>query len=867
MLLSYFRIKLWLDFRALKLNRHNVATMCAGLKFKFIIGLILCLTENFYSSDITVTVNPNPSFVGETGQYKIASTVGKPNLKSLPEVDGIKWVENGPHVGLKIINFKRTDTLTYEFTFIKPGTHAIPPVEVQVGNRVLTTNPIKLSVQERQFRGESQNLTLDELVFLKISYNEDINPPQKIYLGEEITLTIKLYVDHRLEIYADKFDQSKSFTSPNNYFPTLNLDNVVYRDYSDENQYNSKFLYKDGQSDIVEQRRFQVFTYQSGISGIEVGDIKGRIEHTIPIVDPNRKRGNRRDPFDDFFRLSGLSRRNQIFTHQVQATIHQISVLSVPTDQLENGFYLGLVGMWKVQLTVDQPTASVGEDVTLTLNVQGTGNIASLSAPKLEIPGFRIYPPEMNRKTSSESHGSIKWVIIPLNASSQFPSLKFKTFNPKSEKFDTYEFHPTLKVKPAEKQPAGPIIEDFSKKSKKGLTKSRKIHRASDILYIKKELGQNTRLPLWKNVRFLVVSLALFGPMCYFTLVLLTIRKEKLEGSLSFKRRRDALRNRRRIFREIRQASPDDIPRVISEDLIPFLKAIMDLPPGATSTELLERITDKDLIEILKQAEIGGFMPGQATQIDPYILLKKVKNLLIIIFCFILSNTGICEDLFTVAGHFYDQGNIEEAEGIYQDLLENNLGNSALLFNLGNCAYRRGDYGNSIVYYERARRLKPRDSDIVENLNFVRSQLNLPPVQSSETPLELVTTLRDQMRPDAWLICAGASWSIIWIILSIHRVKRYSLLFLLSVISVILLVSLGAYFSQLQGTYSKNQAVVVAQKTPIFRLPRQSDGGKAKFVLNVGDSVAIIEQRSDWSRIRIDQDEGWVQNNAIGSVW
>ena len=844
-------------------------TMLNQLKFVLIVLLALSRVCVLLGAEVSVSVTPNPLFAGETAQYQIVSTVGKPSLKSFPELNGIQWNKNAPYSSVQIVNFDRTDMLTYTFTVSKPGNYVIPAVKIRLGNRVVKSNPVKITVQERRFRDKNQTLTLDDLIFWKITYNKAVDPPKKLYLGQEVTLTIKLYVDSRLEIYADKFNHSNSFTNPKNFFPTLNLDNVVFRDYSKQNKYDSKFLYVENQPEIIAGNRFQVFTYQTGVSGVEVGTIQGTIEHTVPILDRSRQQRTSRDRFDDFFGFPGSSRRSQIFTHPVQADIRPISIIAIPKDENESGHYLGLIGSWNVELSVDRSSVAVGDDITLTLNIRGTGNVAPLSAPELEIPGFRIYPPEITRGASSEGQGMIKWVIIPLSTSSQLPEMKFKTFNPESETFEMHKFQPTLRVEAAEiHTPSGPIIEDYAEKSKQELATSREIHRASDILYIKKDLGQTIRLPLWRNVDVLVPVVAMLGPICYVIAFFLTLQSKRLKGSLSYKRRRDALRNRRRLFQAIRRSSPEGLSSIIREDLIPFLQAILNLPPGATNTELLEKIDDSELTEILKQAEVGGFMPGQeGSQIDSRALLSKIKRLLLIVLSCVISANGYAQDRFQEAERLYDQGRINDAVIAYQNLLEENSGNPALLFNLGNCAYRKGDYGNAVLYYERARRLKPRDSDITENLNFVRAQLNLPAVKTTDTPSALIATLRDQLRPDEWLLCASVLWCMMWITMSFSRIRRFRLTPIGIILGIILIVSLIAYFAQNHSTYAKNQGIIVAQDTPIFRLPKETGEGKAKFILSTGDYVEIVERRSEWSRVRIDQDEGWLKNKALKSIW
>lgn len=835
--------------------------------------LIVGLLPLISSAGVTVAVSPNPIFVGERGAFEIVSSDGKPELLSYPEVDGVTWIKGAPQTSIQIRNFDRTDKLSYFFTPTKPGTITIPSAQIKVDDRVLRSKPIQLTVQQRQFQDNNNTATLDDLIFLKVTYDEQPAPPETIYLGQEITINITLFVDQRLQLYTDKFNQAQSFTNPENYFPEVSIENAVFHDYSEQNKYNNKFYYRDGQSQIIDGKRYQVYSYWTSVAGVEVGLLDGVIEHTVPIVDASRESRRRRsamDDFfnDDFFRMTGRGRGKKIFTHTVQTSIPAIAVTSIPNDTSTEGHYLGLIGSWATTLKLDKPVVKVGEDATLTLEVTGKGNIATLSAPDLELPGFRIYPPEITRESAGNSRGVVSWVIIPLNADAQLPKLVFKTFDADAGVFLSNEFKPDLVIKPAETATeAGVIVEDYGTRQIDQLQPSRELHRASDILYIKKKSGRYIQLPLWKNIGATLSVVGVAGPVAYVCVLLLTIRRKKLHGNVLVRRRRDAGRNRARVFKALSSASPDELPNVIRDELNPYLFAMMDLPPGATLAELLDKLNDPELADMLKQAEAGGFMPMNSARIDAGTLIKKVKKLALVLISFFVCGFAYSQEPFDQAAAAYDDGRLDEAEEIYKSLWKSGFGNANTLYNLGNCSYRKGEYGQAIVYYERARRLAPRDSDILENLNFVRGQLSLPPVPLRDTPTAVFQSVRDQLRPDQWLLLGAGNWGLFWIVLCVSRWRGRSQRIVPIVVIVMFIASIWCYFDQFRSTYRSNQAVVVTQDTPLYRLPAQNGEDKAKSVLDSGEYVSLVEQRPEWSRIRIDQAEGWVKNSSIETIW
>lgn len=327
------------------------------------------------------------------------------------------------------------------------------------------------------------------------------------------------------------------------------------------------------------------------------------------------------------------------------------------------------------------------------------------------------------------------------------------------------------------------------------------------------------------------------------------------------------MKKRGKILKTLKKASADQLPAIIREDLIPYLLAVLDLPPGATNTELIDKIDDDELKMLLTQAEIGSYMPGESTQIDAHALLEKVKRLAVIAIAFVIPYSGYCQSPGERAALAYDQGDIETAITIYRDLQKDGLKNASILYNLGNCAYRQGNYGYATVFYETARRLAPRDSDIIENLNFVREQLHLSPVYRKDNPVDIIHAFQDKLRPDEWLLCVGAVWIAFWITLCVCRWYRISPRIAPMMLAVFFLVALLSYVEQSRGTYRSDQGIITAAQTPLYRLPQQGGEEKAKSVLDAGDYVSIVEKRTEWSRIRIDQAEGWVKNSMVRLIW
>ena len=69
----------------------------------------------------------------------------------------------------------------------------------------------------------------------------------------------------------------------------------------------------------------------------------------------------------------------------------------------------------------------------------------------------------------------------------------------------------------------------------------------------------------------------------------------------------------------------------------------------------------------------------------------------------------------------YQEGDFEEALASYLRLAEAGFESGEVYYNIGNTYFKLGDLAQSILYYERARRLLPGDEDVQANLDLARS--------------------------------------------------------------------------------------------------------------------------------------------------
>lgn len=119
-----------------------------------------------------------------------------------------------------------------------------------------------------------------------------------------------------------------------------------------------------------------------------------------------------------------------------------LDVLPLPEDAPET--FNGAVGQFNVVLDVDRNSVTLGQPLTLTLTVDGTGNLEQLPAPELpDIEGWRVYA-NPTRFVPSTVGGIrfgqkvFEWLVVPENAGTQtYPPVSFTYFDPQIGVYET----------------------------------------------------------------------------------------------------------------------------------------------------------------------------------------------------------------------------------------------------------------------------------------------------------------------------------------------------------------------------------------------------------------------------------------------
>ena len=862
---------------------------------KIIVAAVLMATGAFAFAASLVTEVTEPVQVGMNSQLSlIYDGQAVPQFVQLPKVDGLRWIAAGSRQSINQVNghISRTTMCVYTFTVEKPGTYTIPAAEVRAGNRTFTSKAVTFTATQPKLasgrsRGRSTGsaasaqgeVEIDKLLFSRILVRPE---SRTFYIGEEIPVEIQVYMARDLECQVS--------------WPEIlagDKSNIVFRNYQKQNPNNPKFApYRRGETEI-DGRPYLVYVFNTVLRPISVGKLDLSSVTKINIIVRDRQRHRPSSFFDDDDFFGGFFFNNaRTVEHQVKSSAPQITVKPLP-PRTGDAHFLGLVGEWKVDASLSAGEAKVGEAVTLTVKISGNGTMETLSAPSLELPNFRVYSPEVEKSSATDT-ATMKYILIPTAVGSHDLKFKFSTFNPSKVKYDEFAFVKNIKVEKAAAvfsgASAGPGVIDGAADDAASLSPAPEKRGPTGVLYLKKAPYEEIRLPLWHNHIFSALLVFFLGLAYWIGVELRYLHRRYRENDPGFQRRNAARKNKAGLLNRLRACKPAEIPDMNGE-IAAYVNDALDLPPGSSLGEsaFILKEENRELAETIQTLSDTSWSHASDSILTEDFKMKLINQLSKLV-CFVLifgavsvsaaeesakkadsqeKNAAVkVIDSPEAAMTAYDEGNFAGAEQYYRSLKKASAPSSKLFYNIGNCLFQQGKYAQALAYYESALRIAPRDSDILENLNLTRRKLSLPEKNVLEAPADVPPYLRDLLRPDEWLLVLSVGAALVFLSLGLRRSLGRSFWgAVLASGGVVMVVAFSAVLAQGVSSYDDRAAIVIVRSAPVYALPSTQALRLADINLQPGEEVRIVESRLDWVRIRTGSAEGWVKKDDVQKLW
>jgi tetratricopeptide (TPR) repeat protein len=230
------------------------------------------------------------------------------------------------------------------------------------------------------------------------------------------------------------------------------------------------------------------------------------------------------------------------------------------------------------------------------------------------------------------------------------------------------------------------------------------------------------------------------------------------------------------------------------------------------------------------------------------------------------------QELIERGNQLYQESDFTGALEAYLAVLEAGFEGADLYYNLGNAYFKTGDLGSSILSYERALRLRPRDTDVRANLELARS----------------LTADEIEPLPRFWVFSVLSWW--------VNFLPRAALIALVT--AAYLLVAAGLCLRILSpgirvaswGTWVAGGAAVVLLVSGTTLLARQGILGGTEWGIVMAEEVAVQSAPSgeddltlfrvhEGTKVRIDQDTdtwsevvledgrvGWIPSDVLETI-
>lgn len=351
---------------------------------------------------------------------------------------------------------KFSRSFTYVLRPKDTGKLAIKDIRIKVDGREYSANPIQVVVTgggggtppPRGYGGAGSGLRgaakkgRGTVLFLRTEVDK-----AKAYKGQQIVVNYYLY------------SRARNFNATADRYPSLN---GFLKEELDIPVLTGRLEAQDVVLDGVAYRRvliasFAAYPLKEGKLTVDPMEVKATY---MAERDPRNGAagGGMFDDEDDLFQQFFRQAQPQTETLRSESIAVEVSALPAVPKDLN---YTGAVGDFEAVAAVDRTELKAHEAVTLTLKIEGSGNISNIETPKIPLPdGFELYEAKNQTKGKAGIGEKIfEYLLIPRKTGDfTLPRIELGFFDPKKGAYarkttDAIAIHVTPGDPGAENQP------------------------------------------------------------------------------------------------------------------------------------------------------------------------------------------------------------------------------------------------------------------------------------------------------------------------------------------------------------------------------------------------------------------------------
>ena len=828
---------------------------------KQILLLSFCLVLRAAWADphVELSVDNNSASMEDTIQLRV--TIQDASGTEAPQIENINDFNvggSGTSSQTSFINgsVSRSTVFSYSLSPKKMGVFRVGPAVAEIDGKTYQSGTVEIkvtkSVSPNGGATSSPNSNFKSEAFV------DNKTP---YVGQDILFTYRFYSKGRVEQARLGLPDFTGFS----------------KEPADKERDYTKVI--NGIQWHVSEVRYVLIPNSAGLLTIPPTTLQGAV------VVPSQRRQEDVDSFfeEPFFGFNhGMLKPFLVTTESIPVQVQPLPTQGKPTD------FTGLVGTFSISSNLSKSSVAVGDSTTLSVEIEGKGNIRDATLPPLNWPHFKMYDDKPVLKVSGEGGKiegtkSFKKALVPLQAGKEvLPPIPLSYFDVTEKKYKTISTkEQTLQVTPG--TDSGQLTH-VSGQQEETAKKDIQV-QGEDLMPIKRLASAKSSLTATEE-KFAFASLALF-PMLFGLSTYLERRKRKLLGNAGFVRRSKAYKQFVTTLDKNPEKQTYDELSLIFRDYLGnrFNLDGRALTPLDAEKKLIVHKIEPGLIiqirELLAECERGGYSGGHISEEARTSLKAKlvqavkesregeesVKQLL----AFLLSSlfvqctlanpieTNDTKNLFIQGNTAYEAGNYEAAIQSYENAIKTGEVNGALYYNLGNAYYREKDIGRAIFAFRKAARELPRDPDVGYNLNYARKKA-VDQVDEKEGSSIFNSVFAFTLKEGVVALVFFSFW--FWALATVRIYFKKSWVEWAFRFSIVAFIG-SALMLGVRYRLDQPFGVVVAQETQVY-----SGMGKDNvrlFNLHAGTEFVVSDTTSpEWVQIQLaDGKKGWAKKTDI----
>ncbi len=579
---------------------RRIPLTAIGLAVVLLVGLgsVEAVAQGATTPGIRMSVDRDPVVQGEPFTLSIhieTSSRGEPEIR-LPHLSGFNILRQSESHPMSLSfsfgmgkgsqsRMQRQANYNYVLVADKPGKYKLAPVQVTLDGRKYRGKPFNIHVQRSgtttpSGSGAGGRADVDDKVSDRIALEGATLDGARV----ESDLFIQTHVSKKKAVVGEALVMTIYL------YTSMNIAEVnVLREPGTEGFWGEN-LVPAGRRFTTERVKVGEYDFDRAVlRKMTLFPIKpGTLTIAPPVVELGISRGG-------FFSRPKKIKRSSLPV--------EVEVEALPEKGQPSGFNPANVGVYSYRTELDTTEVNEGEPVTLTMTVQGDGNVRNLVLPAVgEIAGLKIYAPEeevdIQLRGGRVTGTKISRVLMIPKIPGDFvvPAISWSYYNTQSNAYRTLPGSPhSIRVNPVEAlepQTVHGVTDTAPVRQTPGQNRlNRKLR--SILSEAKLEIG--TDKPLHTNFWFIVFSL--LAPFCYVAMIVVARLRRKVaedfEKGRSKRADSVALRRLARLRSHVDLSSEEFFKRA-GNCLIGFLETRLDAPvAGDTMSEVKRRLVQR----------------------------------------------------------------------------------------------------------------------------------------------------------------------------------------------------------------------------------------------------------------------------------